>query len=268
MNNAFNVMLTVFGYTLFAFGNVLQKKGVSCLRWKGDRDEKFRTNLITWLSGMFLTYILSMIPTGIASKNLPPYVVSAVSGLNISLVIILSYFILKEKLYTSDLIYSGIIFVCIFLTGIAQQEYSFNGINEMALYLFIFVPFILLIPAFSKFTDKKAKAILFACFGGIGDGLAVVLINLCVKEFGTSVMGYLTSPYLYIYVFIGIATATSLQFAFKNGELVMVAPIQSSINIIYPIICSYFIFNLPINNIQVVTITTIIFSCYKIQKKR
>lgn len=267
MNNILSILLALFGYSVFATGNVLQKKGISCLRWKGERDEKFKINLVIWSVGIFLTYIVSMIPTGIASKNLPPYIVSAISGWSISVVIILSYFILREKLYRSDLIFSAVIITCIFITGMAQEPSTFTGIDELALYLFVFVPFLLLIPAFSNIVGQKAKAVLFASFGGIGDGLAIVLINIGVKEFGTSVLGYLTSPILYIYVLVGITTAVSLQFAYKNGEMVLIAPLQTSLNIIYPIICSYFIFDTPMNSIQISAIIIIVFSCYSILKK-
>lgn len=267
MSSITSVLLSLFGYSIFATGNVLQKKGVACLHWRGERDDKFRQNLLIWGTGILLTYILSMIPTGIASKNLPPYIVSAISGWSISVVIILSHLLLKEKLFFTDILFSGIIIACIFLIGIVQEPNPFFNINEVALYLFIFLPFLLLVPAFSNMVGQKFKAILFAVFGGIGDGLAIVLINLGVKEFGTSIMGYITSPYLYIYVFIGFATATALQFAYKNGEMVLIAPLQTSVNIIYPIICSYFVFDVPLSPVQLAAIALILFSCYSIQKK-
>lgn len=267
MNVIANVLLAFFGYSVFATGNVLQKKGVSCLHWRGQRDEKFRINLITWLIGIFLTYIVSMAPTWVASRSLPPYIVSAISGWSIPLVIILSHFLLKEKLYFSDLFFSGVIIVCILTTALVQEENLYYNINEFAMYLFIFLPFLLLVPAFSYMVSRKVKAVLFATFGGIGDGLAIVLSNLMTKEFGTEVMKYVTSPYIYIFVFIGIATAVSLQFAYKNGEMVLIAPLQTSLNIIYPIICSYLVFDMPLKATQVVSICVIIISCYGIQRK-
>ena len=267
MENITSVLLALFGYTLFSTGNVLQKKGVSWLNWKGAKDKKYAANLLIWGLGILLSYVVSIIPNGMASINLPPHIVSAISGWGITAIIILSYFLLKEKLYKSDILYSIVIIGAIFIIGIFQKASPIYKVNRYALYLLVFLPFLLLIPALLKHTGNKIKTVCFSIFGGIGGGLTIVILNIAVKEYGASAAGYITSPYLFMYGLIGITTAIVMQLAYKYGQMVLIAPLQVSFNIIYPIICSYFIFNTPVGILQIGAIMLIVLSCYMILKK-
>jgi hypothetical protein len=263
----YSILLAILGFTLYSGGIVLQKKGVSWMSWEGEKDRKFYLNLLIWGFGMLMSFILSVFPNGAASKNLPPHIVSAMSGWGIVVVVMLSYFLLKEKLYISDVLYSLLIVVSIFVIGIAQKTASFAGVNIKVLNLLLFIPFILLCLGFVKSLSPKIRAVLYASFAGIGDGLTIVLLAFGVREMGTSVMAYIRSPYLYIYALMGICTAVSLQFAYRLGEMVLIAPLQISFSIIYPMICSYFVFGVPINFIQAGAIAFIIFSCLMILRK-
>lgn len=69
----------------------------------------------------------------------------------------------------------------------------------------------------------------------------------CIGErAGSTVVSYLASPWLYLYGLTGFGTFVIMQFAFKTGEMVLIGPIQTSFNIIYPVLCSYLIFGAPV----------------------
>lgn len=267
MKTALSILSVIFGYTLFPLGNVLQKIGVSWQVWKGEKDSKYYKNLSVWCIGLLLSYVIAIAPTGIASKYLPPYVISAVSGWSIAVTIFLTHYLLKEKLFLSDIIYSLLIVGCIFVISIYEKPHEFLNINTTALYLMYFLPFLLPLTGLKIKADGKAKAVLFSSFSGICDGLTIVLLNIMVKKYGTSVPGYLASVYLYMYIAIGISAALSMQMAYKSGDMVVIAPMQISLNIIYPVIASLIMLNVPIHFMQIISVAIIVVSCFMILRK-
>ena len=113
MQNVVGILFALLAVVILASGNVIQKKGSLWMKWEGRKNLKFVKYFAIWLGG-FILYNLSLVPNAMASKTLPPYIISAVSGLGITFIIVLSYFFLKEKLFKTDIFYSVIIVVSIF----------------------------------------------------------------------------------------------------------------------------------------------------------
>ena len=263
-----SILMALFGTTIFSTGVILQKKGSVWMTWNKKINSGFISMFSVWLVGILLSYAISTIFVGAASKNLPPQVVSAITAWSIVVVIFLSYFFLKEKLYASDIVYSGVIMACIFFMSSLETGEVIAMANIQHLYWLLAAPFILLIPVFMRFTGTKQKTVLLSVFSGLLGGLTIVFMNILVKESGNSLKDLLNSPHLYVYFFTGIVSVAAKQAAYRLGDVILITPLQTSFSMIYPFVCSYILFNANISSIQAMMALVIILSCWRIQKKR
>jgi multidrug transporter EmrE-like cation transporter len=266
MYNVISILLALLGFTLLSTGNVLTKAGSPWMKWQGRKDGRFRRYLAIWLTGL-VSYNLSLIPNGMASKTLPPHIISAISGWEIIVIITLSYFFLKENIFVSDLIYSTIIVSCIFALSIVEKPTPVEHVDKIAFYILLSIPFLFVMPVLLKNIGVKPKTVLFSIFAGCSGGFTLVIMNVVVKEYGYNIMSYFSTPYPYLFVFSATAAFIALQLAIRWGDMMLVGPIQNSFIIIYPVICSYFMFNSKLGIIQIATIVIIIYSCIAILRK-
>jgi len=263
-----SVLMALFGTTIFSTGVILQKKGSVWMNWNKKINSGFVFMFLVWLAGILLSYAISALFVGAASRNLPPQTVSAITAWSIVVIIFLSHFFLKEKLYASDILYSAVIMACILFMSRLQVSEILVSVNVRYLYWLLFVPFVLLIPVFFRFTGKKQKTVLLSVFSGFLGGLTIVFMNILVKESGNSIQGMLSSHHLYIYFFTGIVSVAAKQVAYRLGDVILITPLQTSFSMIYPFVCSYILFNSHISSFQAFMVLLIVLSCWKIQKKR
>ncbi|NTV89414.1 MAG: hypothetical protein HGA22_03485 [Clostridiales bacterium] len=263
-----SILMALFGTTVFSAGVVLQKSGSVWMNWKDRFGGRFFSKLAVWLSGMVLSYVVSAAFIGIASRKLAPEMISAITGFNIVVIVLLSFIFLKEKLYATDVAYSAVI-VCsiVVMSRFGGGSINFAGGKEL-LYWLLFLPFLLLIPVFFKFTGRKAKTILLSVFSGLLGGLTIVFMNILMKEAGNSISGIISSPLLYIYFVSGVVSVTAKQVAYRLGDVILITPFQTSFSMVYPLLCSYMLFSREMPGIQVLAAGLIALSCWKIQKKR
>jgi drug/metabolite transporter (DMT)-like permease len=268
MTKLWSIILALLGILLHSIGILLQKKGTSNINFKEFinlkmlKNIKVSSDLIIWVTGLLLAYNISIFPTAIASKELSPQVVSAISGLGIVIIIILSHFFLKEELYKTDIVFAVIIIVCISVICITQQKEFITYIDSTAFYVLTFSPFLLLIPAFSNRLMNKIKAVLYASISGLTGGIAYIILNIAVKKCGDSFIGLFSSAYIYEYIIIGFISGVFLQVSYKFGDIIHIVPIQMSLTVIYPLICSYFIFHKSISLVQDLSILVIALCCW------
>lgn len=273
MTKLLSFILALFGILLHSIGILLQKKGTNginfkeLLNLKKLKNFKISRDLLIWLVGLALAYNISVIPTAIASKELAPEVISAISGVGIVFVIILSHYFLKDKLYKSDIIYTIVIVICISLISVVEHKESLANIDKGAFYILTFSPLLLLLPAFSNKISNKTKAILFSTISGLIGGVAYVVLNIAMKEGGSSFTGIFGSAYIYMYIIIGFVSGAFLQVAYKFGDIIHIVPIQMSLTVIYPLICSYFIFHKGVSFAQDISILVIGLCCWLILRK-
>lgn len=267
MTKAWSIFLALIGIFLHSVGILLQKKGSNNLdlkQFKDLRHFKLTSGLITWVSGLILAYWISVIPTAMASSVLSPEVVSAISGLGIVIIIVLSHIFLKEELYRSDIVYSIVIVACIFILSITQKKEPITTIDKAGLYIMTLWPLLLLIPIFFKKTPGKSKAVLFSAISGLTGGVAYVMLNVAMKNGGNSLNGIFGSAYIYEYFVIGFVSGAFLQIAYRFGDIIHIVPIQMSLTVVYPLVCSFFIFHSSLSLIEDVSILVIAACCWLI----
>jgi drug/metabolite transporter (DMT)-like permease len=263
-----SVLLALFGTSVFSAGVIMQKKGSVWMSWKTGFNYDLVSKVTVWLIGMILSYVVSAALMGIASKRLTPEMISAITGWNIVMIVLLSSAFLKEKLYKTDIVCSLVIILCIFIMSRYQSSSMSLSSNIKYLYGFLVIPFILLVPVFIRQTDRKVKTILLSVFSGLLGGLTIVFMNLLVKESGGSIGGILSSPLLFVYFITGIVSVTAKQAAYRLGDVILITPVQTSFSMVYPLVCSYVIFDSRITAVQLCMVVLIVLSCWKIQKKR
>lgn len=262
------ILMALFGTTIYSAGVILQKKGSGWMSRKDKINHRFVSTFSLWVIGMLFSYAIATLPMGIASKSLPPHTISAISGWSIVVIIFLSNFILKERLHVSDIAYSIVIIGCILFMSQFQEGTENLPVNTKYRYLLLLIPFLLLIPVFFKFTNKKQKTILLSVFSGFLSGLTIVFMNILVKESGDSILGIVSSVNLYIYFAAGIASVAAKQAAYNLGDVILITPLQTSFSMIYPLMCSLLLYNSDVNLIQIFLIFLIMLACWGIQKKR
>jgi drug/metabolite transporter (DMT)-like permease len=242
------------------------KKGVSWIKYTGKKDKSYYKNLFIWILG-FLTLNSSIVPNAIALNYLEPHIVSAFAGWGVVFLVFLSYVILKEKIYKSDFIYALVIFISILLLNIFEQKKD-QTIVQIAFFIFMSVlPFLILSSVFFKSISRRLKTILFAAVSGISSGMIIVSIKVLVTFSGFHVKLYFLSPYFYVYLFFSLTAFITLQVSYKLGHMMLVGPVQYSAAIIYPTLCSYFVFGNQINMIQTVSLLLIIYGTANIMKR-
>ena len=261
-----SIPLAFFAYTLLSIGLVLMKKGISWIGFKGQKNPSFYKNLFIWIAGFILTnsYI---VPNTLALKHLDPHIVASVAGWGVVMMILFSRALLKEKLYRSDLLFAAVIFIAILLLNFFEYHEDARAVNWPMLTGAVLLPLALALVAVPGIVKKKIKALLLAVVSGISAGMIVVIMKILVSDFGFRVADYFTSPYFYLYLFFSLSAFITLQIAYKLAVMMIVGPAQYSAAIIYPALCSFFIFSNRLHLIQIIAITTVIASVTLILKK-
>lgn len=272
MSRLWYLAAALLGMGMHSVGLVMQKKGMDRLDLKRIRnfrlgDMRVTRHFVIWFTGIMLAYVLSVFPTGVASKGLPPQIVSSISGLSIVLVIVLSHFFLKEGIYLSDIIFSIVIILSIFGISLARDVASAARMDSSALYLLILAPFLLLLPVLGKKADNQTKTVLLSAFSGLTSGLSFVLLNIAVKKAGGTFAGIFSTVYTYEYTIVGFFSGFSMQAAYKFGNIINIAPVQVSLSVIFPLICSYFVFHKQISFFQDLLIILVGFCCWAILRR-
>jgi drug/metabolite transporter (DMT)-like permease len=263
-----SILTALFGTSIFSAGVILQKKGSVWMSWKERLNRRFVRSFLLWLAGILLSYAISTLFVGAASRNLSPQMISAITGWNVVLIVFLSGVFLKEKLQSTDIIYSGVIVSCIIIMSRFQGGGKPVVVGGGILYWLLLVPFVLLVPVFTKLTDKKRKTVLLSIFSGFLGGLTIVFMNILVKESGDSIQGILNNPLLYIYFFSGVLSVAAKQAAYRIGDVILITPLQTGFTMVYPLVCSYILFDSQVSSVQFVMVLMIVLSCWKLQKSR
>ncbi|MFW6123616.1 MAG: hypothetical protein ACOC5G_00170 [Acidobacteriota bacterium] len=261
-----SLFFTVLAYSLISIGFVLMKSGISWINYKGEKNRTYYKNLLTWVLG-FLILNSSIVPNAIALNELEPHIVSAFAGWGVIVLVFLSNIVLKEKIYKSDFIYTLVIFISILTLNIFEQKKDQTFVQIPYFISVSVFPFLMLVLTFFKKISRRLKTILFASISGISTGMIIVAIKVLANFYGLNIKLYFSSPYFYVYLFFSLAAFITLQISYKMGHMLLVGPVQYSAAIIYPAICSYFVFGNNIKIIQAVSLGFIIYGTAHIMKK-
>jgi len=266
MNIVVNILLSMLGFSVFSAGIVLTKAGGAWLKWPGHKNRDFYKALAIWLLG-FLLYNVAVVPNMIASKSLPPHIISAISGWGIPAVVLLSAWLLKEKLFKSDLINALLMFAAIIVLGLSDRSSAATQINQTSFYILLALPLVLLLPLIFRRPSGRLRAILLAAFAGSAGGLALVIMNIVVKSLGFDIFSYLDSPWPYLYILVSVAQFIGMQLAMRFGSMILVGPLQYALMILYPVAASYFVFQAALGVVQLIMIVLIVACCVLILRK-
>jgi len=267
MEKLLAIFMALIAYSLLSIGIVLMKKGVDCFGWKGKKNRQFYTHLGTWIAG-FLIMNINGVPNAIALKTLPPHIVSASAGWGIIVLIFFSAWVLKEKIFGSDFIFTGLIVVSIFLLNFFEQSNTTESpVSLSGLIVISVLPFIIMPVALFGKISKKIKTVVYAAVSGLSAGLLVVFLKMLMMTYGFQVGKFFGSIYLYLYIFFALLSLIALQLANKSGDMIVIGPVQYSSQIVYPAISTYVVFRQSLSLMQMAAMVLVIYAVNKILKK-
>ncbi len=260
--------MAAIAYSLISAGIVLQKKGISWIGWKDRKDKKYFKHLSVWMSGFIIMNIYG-VPSAIALKSLPPHIVSAFAGFGIIVLIFLSKYFLKDRIYSSDYFYSAIVMAGIILLnlseGISRESVMTGGILT---YLYFLAPVLMFVFLFVIDYGDKFRNIFFAAVSGCSAGIMVISLKGLVNLFEYRLSEYPGSIYFYFYIFFALLSFISLQMSLKSGPVLITGQIQYSTTIIYPVAGSIIVFSGSTGLLQLTSIAMIVTGIIKILKNR
>ncbi len=260
--------MAAIAYSFISIGFVLQKKGINWIGWKGDKDKRYFGNLAMWFFG-FLIMNLYGVPSAVALKSLQPHLVSAFAGWGIIVLVYLSAFFLKEKIYNSDYLYSFLIVIGIITVNLIEYGGAKPKIEVGSLgVLYFTVPFLIFLVALLIVKGEKTGNILYAVVAGTFAGIMVVSLKALVLIYEYKIIDYFNSVYLYIYIAGAVFSLIALQLSFKRGSVMITGQLQYSMIIIYPMLGSMFVFSRQINVLSLLPVLMIITGITGILKNR
>lgn len=267
MNYLFAIFMAVIAYSCISTGFVLQKLGIDWLGWKGEKNRAYFKNLSLWIAGFIIMNIYG-VPSAVALKQLPPHIVAAFAGWGIIVLVFLSHFLLKEKLFKTDYFFSLLVVAGIVLLNVFERPTEKQSVDITGMIILCALPIILFFLGFIKKFSNKFKTIIYAAVAGSSAGLLVVTLRMLVLKYQYKIALYFNSPYLYLYILFAILALIALQIAFKNGPMMTIGPLQYSSNIIYPLFATLLVFHQLIHIAQFAAIALIVYSVSKILQKR
>jgi multidrug transporter EmrE-like cation transporter len=267
MDYFFSILMALIAYTCISAGFVLMKMGIGWMGRKIKRDKTFYKNLSLWVTGFVIMNIYG-VPSAVALKHLPSHIVASFAGWGIVALVFFSYFLLKEKLVKTDIVYSLLIVAGIVLLNLFEKPAPVGSPDKSGMILLAIIPVILFIAGFARGLSIKIKTVVFASVSGISAGLMVVSLRLLVLAYGYDVRSYFHSIYLYAYIAFALLSFIALQAACKKGPMMVIGPVQYSTTIIYPLPAAFLVFNGGIHPLQFPAIALIVYSVIMILKKR
>lgn len=258
--------MALLAYTCVSAGFVLMKKGIGWMDRKKERDRRFYWDLVVWATGFIIMNIYG-VPSAVALKHLPAHIVAAFAGWGIIALVFLSRFLLKEKLFKTDYIFSLLIVAGIVLLNYFEKPVKEITVHIPGLVVLGVLPLVLFAGGLLNRWSGKVKTPVFAAASGISAGLMVISLRLLVLKHQYQVALYFGSPYLYMYIGFALLSFITLQAALRNGPMIVIGPVQYGANIIYPLFCTLVVFHRAIHPVQFLAVALIVYSVIRILKK-
>lgn len=252
MNTITAYFAALFGNFLLSLGFSLQKKHVHWLSVKRRGESIRRGEIIGWASGFVLMNVQPIF-NYIALETLAPNIVAALGGSNIIFTIVLSYFLLGERMPPRKIPFFVLLMASLVYAGVVGQEAS-RQFNVQAFWVAFFIPTafsMLVLFASKRMSEDRIGLFLGSSAGALG-GFMVLALEALRINYGSNILSWFVSAYLYVYFFCGIASFFIKQFAFERGKMTAVAPSFYGLLVLYPSIASYFVSNMPVHASQLI----------------
>jgi len=266
MSTGVSLFLAGLAYALLSTGLVLMKKGIGWIGRRGPWDRARRRDLAWWVGGFALSN-LYIVPSTLSLKTLEPQIVSAMAAWGVVWMVFLAGTFLGEKLYASDAGYAALVFAGIVLLNLAGPRGPGGAAEPTRLIVAAAVPAALFAAAFIGGLRRKGRAVLLAAVSGLSTGMIVVLMKTLVGLYGFRVPAYFSSPWLYLYLAFSLAAFLSLQLAYRMEALMKTGPVQYSLAILYPAVCSVVVFGNALSAGQAAAAALIVVSVVGLLKR-
>lgn len=267
MSTALGLLLALIAYTLLSAGLVGMKKGIGWIGRRKARDERFRRNRRIWLAGFFASNLF-VVPNALALDRLPPHIVSAMAGWGVIVLVRLSRDWLDEPLRPSDPFFSALIVAAIAGLNLLEHAGPAGPLSGGRLAAAVLIPAGLALPACMPGLGRRRRALLFAAVSGMAAGLIVICLEGLIESSGFRFAEWLSSPILYLNLACSLGAFISLQVSYKLDAMLRVGPVQYAGTILYPAVCSWWVFGNRLSPLQWVSLGLIALGAAGILNRR
>jgi len=249
----FGIIIGIIAYVCLDVGKGIQKYAIEGL--KEDKTVKSKNSGI-WIFGTILTSIYMFIQWA-ALFFAPINLIAPLEGIGLVVLLIFSYYVLKEKITNIEII--GVVLIIVGTVIITLFNPNTGEINATDFNLNIFLIFSLTILAieiiaifFSKFKDYKLAGLIIGVTAG-----TLMAFQTFTKR--------VTAIPEYFLIFTGIMFAVAVstlavtQFAFTKANANVVVPCFTSASIILATLLGAIALNEVIEPIQILGIVSIVF---------
>jgi len=290
------IIIGLSGNFLLSLGMVLQKRHVSWMGRKGQRDAAFRRDLLGWLLG-FLLMNIAPVTNYFALLGLAANVVSALIGADVAFTALLVAFFLKERLGGAEIAWTAVLFAALGLAGFRGGSPS-SGFSVPPYLLFYVLPIAVGLvallarwrlaaaaaPACAAPTEASGAAagagaaggakplhgklaVVFACVAGAFGGYMVLTMRALQLAAGNDFVRWLSTPYLYLYMLGGILSFVTVQLAYRDGSMGTVSPAFYGMQVLWPALASYAVLGSAFDALQAAAFAAIALSILMISRK-
>ncbi len=258
------IILALIAYTLLNIGFVLQKKAASSLPQV--EHQSLWTNIKNfignkmWVIGLILTSIpwfLYLFAIDYGSLSL----VTPFNGWGIVVLVIFSYFYLKEPISRAEFTCIGVTVVGVVILGITSPASNFEFdagtmatilVTPVSIALILTMGIFTIVPVIISFKRKfwHADIILGAC-SGVGAAIGAIFSNAMMAHVSTGdlwsslwiALGTIAFWFYLLMAAVGnTASMVYQQIAYQKGKASLVAPLYTIVSLVLPVIAGIIIF--------------------------
>jgi drug/metabolite transporter (DMT)-like permease len=245
-------LIGLIAYITLYLGKGIQKYAIEGL--KIDKKVKSKNSGI-WLVGTILTALYTLIQL-VALWLAPINVVAPLEAAGLIILIVFSYFVLKEEINKNEIIEIGLIVFGIIVINIFIQQPSTPTLSQFDLTLFILISIIVLaveggMILISKYNKYKAAGFIIGSMAG-----SFMAIQTVAKR--VSDIPELFIAFTVIFSICAGMTLLVTQFAFTKSQANRVLPCFTSVSIILSIILGFLTLGETVVLIQIIGIVIIL----------
>lgn len=248
------IIIAIIAYSMYNIGMALQKKAASSLpnientSLKGNL-KNFLSNKI-WLLGFIMATVQWYIYL-IALPMAPLSVLSSMMGVGLVVLVVFSYFYLKEKITKIEIIGVIVIIVGVVILGVttinSPPEPDLPTINvfmakpSSMIYVGLLLLVVFTLIAYCRKMNYKHADIMFGLAAGLLGGIGTIFSKAFTSGFtAPNLLDTIKTWQWYIYILLlivgNMGMAPVQQVGFQKGKAVIVAPLTSIGTLIFSII--------------------------------
>lgn len=209
------------------------------------RAGRFYRDFGLWFVGFMLVNTVPVFQY-FSLMGLSANVVGALSGTSVAFTSVMAWLLLREKLGPGRLTWTIVLFAAIAAAGFLGEgdASDIDEFSTTAFYACLFIPLVAgaLLLAIRRSQKGPRLAAFTAAASGCLGGFMVFPLRAIQVAAKASIVGWLSSPYLYSFFAAGISGFVLTQTAYKDGEMSSVAPAYFGMQVLWPAIASYFVF--------------------------